>query len=134
MSERAGSGWTMVGRENLAAAKRLLDLGFIRSSLSRSYYSAYAMATGVMMLHGHSIGIGERANPAHSQLPTLLRHNLDRKRFDPSTRRDLSQRMRSLYRFRLVADYGPREYVDRTHAIGCLRDASIIADRLTEGI
>lgn len=131
--EGAADAWSAMGRESLAAAKRLMDAGHVRSCLSRAYYSAYATVTGAMMSQGMTVSIGERPNPSHEQLPMLLRHNLDRRRFDDRTRRDLSQRLRTLRRFRIVADYGPQEFLDRTHALACLRDASIIADRLGEG-
>jgi uncharacterized protein (UPF0332 family) len=59
MEERTWKGMSLA---RLRAAKALLDLGFYRDSVSRSYYAAYCAATSRVVGHGSSF---VRGNPSH---------------------------------------------------------------------
>ena len=67
--------WQEMSKDCLRAAKRLLDAGLYRRSISSSYYAANLAATQALedvevhFAHGWH-------NPAHSRLPDLILHNL----------------------------------------------------------
>ena len=63
--------WEDMSRERLRAAKVLLDGGFYRDSVTRSYYAAYCAATSRVMGLGNLFAHG-RQNPSHEQLPDLI--------------------------------------------------------------
>lgn len=122
--------WIQLADESLSAAKTLLAEGCHRSCASRAYYSAYASATHALLASGHRVGSAHSPNPSHSQIATMVQHNLDSKRFDLPARRDLSRRVRMLQRFRIVGDYMPVESIDRPRAIACVRDAARVREEL----
>lgn len=63
--------WEEMSLVRLRAAKALVDLGFYRDSISRSYYAAYCAATSAVIGRNVTFAFGRR-NPSHDQLPDLL--------------------------------------------------------------
>lgn len=118
--------WTSISKDSLVAAKLLLSNGHIRSCVSRSYYAAYAGGTAALLAGGVNMGDRVRPNPTHSQLPKLLKHNLDPVRFQLAERTDLSRRVRNLRRFREMAEYDAEATISNCDALQCVRDASVV--------
>jgi uncharacterized protein (UPF0332 family) len=94
--------WADLAKNNLSAAKALHEGGFVRGSLNRSYYSAYAGITGALVEAGHSVNSGDRPNPRHDQLQSLARNNLAQR-----ARKEVSRNLNRLRAFREAADYDP---------------------------
>ncbi len=122
--------WRFVGEDSLQAATVLRNARHLRSSISRAYYSAYACATSALLRGRADVSSAARSNPGHAQLQELLRHNLDRRRYDGRARAEFERRMRVLHRARLMADYEPTSHVPPDVAVDCLRHASFLAERL----
>ncbi len=116
--------WSEMATDNLEAAKALKDSGSIRSALSRAYYSAYALLTGELQRGGQTISIGPRPNPAHEQLVTLARHNLDTSRYDERSRLQVARGLRVLRQLRTAADYDPESVLTVDDAVIALRHLS----------
>lgn len=68
MAERT---WEEMSLVRLRAAKALVDLGFYRDSISRSYYAAYCAATSAVIGGNVTFASGYK-NPSHEQLPELI--------------------------------------------------------------
>jgi uncharacterized protein (UPF0332 family) len=106
----------------LEAARTLLAQRRWRSSVSRSYYAAYCALSGELARRGASFPHGWN-NPAHEQLPALIRNNLA---LLIATRRLLNRAVRRLRVARENADYRPAATVDRAVALACIRDAAMV--------
>lgn len=124
--------WTEMANESLRAAKSLKDASLYRSSVSRTYYFAYAAAVQAVVDSGHATDYGDRPNPTHLQLQQMIRRNLNAKRFAESTRRRLSRDLRDLFRSRAAADYDPKSTVDRVFTLNCLRMAAAFQRSIQE--
>jgi uncharacterized protein (UPF0332 family) len=111
--------WQDLSVECLRAAKRLLDEGYLRRSISSAYYAAYSAATSELVTRGVTFAHGWN-NPAHEQLPDLILHN---SRLSHNTRRALNRIMRRLRTAREAADYRPAFVVDRALALASVRDS-----------
>lgn len=111
--------WEAMGRDRLRAAKALLDGGFYRDSIARSYYAAYCAATSQVMGLGHSFAHG-RQNPSHEQLPDLIANTAG---ITLSDRRKIRSLLRTLRQARESADYRPYAFVDRTIAQDAIHNA-----------
>ncbi len=116
MAERT---WAEMSLARLRAAKALLDLGFYRDSISRSYYAAYCAATSVVMEQAASFAHGFR-NPSHEQLPDLI---LNVRRVPPASRRRVRRLLRDLRHSREDADYRPYASVPRDVVPSCIHNA-----------
>ena len=104
--------WESMSGERLGAAKALLDGGFYRDSISRSYYAAYCAATSRVI--GRRIVFAQgRRNPSHEQLPDLIANVPG---LALSDRRNIKRLLRTLRRAREDADYRPHAFVDRVTA------------------
>ena len=114
--------WRELSLECRKAAKNLLTEDWLRSSINRSYYAAYAALSG--RLEGKVIYKEGRNNPAHADLPTYILRNLDT--LSRQTRFDLVKAVGRLWKARVIADYVPATYVDRSIALNALRDANTI--------
>src|SRR5687768_7294946 len=101
------STWTEMAKDSLEAAKELKEIGRIRSSLSRAYYSAYALITEELLRSGYTVSTGRYPNPAHEQLATMAKFNLDPARFSEQSRRQIGHGLRTLRQLRTAADYDP---------------------------
>ena len=114
--------WKEISRENLVAAKSLsLDARW-RSSVSRSYYAAYASVAGA--LEGLASYRKGRFGPSHDQLPKLVMTYLTEMRFYQRAR--VVKLARRLYRQRIAADYEPPQRVDSEESRIAVQDASAI--------
>jgi hypothetical protein len=104
-----------------------------RSCISRAYYAAYAGATAALVAADVQVGDAARPNPSHARLASLVKHNLDSKRFSNADRSDLARRVRNLRRTRELAEYDPRCTVDGSMALQSVRDASVVIARFGGG-
>ncbi|MGI4792054.1 MAG: HEPN domain-containing protein [Janthinobacterium lividum] len=114
--------WREVSLECRNAAKNLLQGGYFRSSINRSYYAAYGALSG--KLEGKVIYKEGRDNPAHADLPVYILRNLDA--LSRQTRFGLVKAVGRLWKARVIADYIPATYIDRTIALNALRDANTV--------
>ena len=98
--------WQEVGIDGLRAAKLLLQEGFWRSTISRSYYAAYAVVTSEIMTRCPTLRFrhGWR-NPAHGDLPKYVAQYL--KHLPLQTRKHIIANLRDLRIARETADYRP---------------------------
>lgn len=67
--------WRLVSLNSRKAAQHLLVTDCHRSSISRSYYAAYAAVTSALIRQGITLGHGG-SNPGHAGLPALIVNNL----------------------------------------------------------
>ena len=86
MEERT---WEDMSLARLRAAKALLEAGFYRDSISRSYYAAYCAATSAVIGRNVTFAFG-RQNPSHDQLPDLI---LNTGHLPKATRRKIKARL-----------------------------------------
>ena len=107
MDERT---WEEMSMARLRTAKALLDAGFYRDSISRSYYAAYCAAASRVRDQEASFAHGFR-NPSHEQLPRLI---LSAGKLPITKRRRLNSLLRVLRRAREDAEYRP--YITITHS------------------
>ena len=114
--------WRDLSLECRQAAQNSLRDNCLRSSINRSYYSAYAALSG--KLEGKVIYREGRNNPAHADLPTYILHNLDA--LSRGVRYDLTKALGRLWKARVLADYIPLAFVDRGLAVNALRDMNTI--------
>lgn len=123
MAERT---WEEMSLVRLRAAKALLDLGFFRDSISRSYYAAYCAATSRIGKRGSSFAHGYK-NPSHEQLPDLI---LNAGSIPEMTRRKTVAVLRVLRRAREDADYRPHVTIDRAEALNGFQSATRVLSLL----
>ena len=116
--------------ECLQVAKRSLDDGYLRRSVSSSYYAAYSAVTGVLVARRVAFAHGWN-NPAHEQVPDLVLHNLSLPR---NTRYEINKALRRLRMERENADYRPRIEITPSTAVNSVRDALTIINLLEEQI
>lgn len=114
--------WREMSQDSRRAAQEALIAGRLRSSISRAYYAAYCAVTS--RLSGKITFDYGGNNPAHSDLPNLIFHNLNVA--SETARRDIRQAVAQLWKARVEADYVPTAYIDRDIALNALRDASRI--------
>lgn len=115
--------WQAISRSSRKAAQHLLEIDCCRSSISRSYYAAYAALTSALIVQGITFGLGGN-NPGHAGLPVYILNNLTAL---PLTRRfDLNKSVRRLYAARIQADYVAFSAGNRAAALNALRELSLI--------
>ncbi len=114
--------WRELSLECRRAAKNLLTEDCLRSSINRSYYAAYAALSS--KLEGKVIYKEGRDNPAHADLPIYILRNLDA--LSRQTRFGLVKAVGRLWKARVIADYIPATYIDRSIALNALRDANTV--------
>ena len=128
MEERT---WEEMSLARLRAAKALLDLGFYRDSISRSYYAAYYAATSAVVGRNVTFAYG-RQNPSHEQLPDLILNSGSLPKF---TRRKVKTRLYFLRFTRENADYRLYAPINRALALECIYNAvsipGVIGDNTT---
>jgi uncharacterized protein (UPF0332 family) len=118
--------WRELSLDSLEAAQKLLAAGHWRSSVSRSYYSAYCALADPLSRRGVLFARGWR-NPSHDQLPDLIQHSL---LLPINARRQLARAVRRLRIAREDADYRPGTTVDRSLALACMQDAIFVTQAL----
>jgi len=117
--------WDDLSNEALRAAKALQKAGYYRGCVNRAYYTVYCAAASRVVAKGVTFRHGWQ-NPAHEQLPGLLRNRCSK--ISKLNKRRLVQTLRRLRIMRTDADYRPRTTVDQTLARNALRDASSFLD------
>jgi len=95
------------------AAQELLDGGRFRSSISRSYYAAYAAVTHLLI--GRVTFASGRRNPAHEDMLDYIMSNLAG--VAVGKRRTARRAYRVLWKARIDADYRPGMRCDRATAL-----------------
>ena len=113
--------WEAMSLERLRAAKALLEAGFWRDSISRSYYAAYCAATSRVVGRGITFAQG-RNNPSHEQLPDMV---LNTGNIPQMTRRKAVTILRVLRRAREDAGYRPHVAVNRAEALSGVQSATL---------
>lgn len=114
--------WEAMSLERLRAAKALLEAGFWRDSISRSYYAAYCAATSAVIGHNVTFAFG-RQNPSHDQLPGLI---LNTGSISKAIRQNVKTRLYFLRYSRENADYRPYAPMDRALALDCILNAAAV--------
>ncbi len=114
--------WLEVAQDNRSDAQELLDSGCFRSSISRSYFAAYAAVTHLLI--GKVTFASGRRNPAHDDMLDYIMSNLSG--VPVSRRRNARRAYRVLWKARVDADYRPGMTCDRATA----RAAKANADRV----
>ena len=111
--------WKKVADDNYAAASTLVqssDPKYCRSAVNRAYYAVYARAAGALMKRGVAMPV-DREGPTHAKLPSLIENHLIAMK---GSRWTVSEYVRRLYKFRLVADYRPSDDMGDTEARNAL--------------
>ncbi|MGI4788437.1 MAG: HEPN domain-containing protein [Janthinobacterium lividum] len=121
--------WEAMSMERLRAAKALLDGGFYRDSVSRSYYAAYCAATSRVILLAGQFAQGRR-NPSHEQLPDLIANTAS---ITVLARRKMIRALRFLRHVREDADYRPHALVNRSVALDSIHNAILVQNLLNIG-
>ena len=111
--------WKDLSTDSRDAAQHLLTEGRWRSSVSRSYYAAYAAVTAELVARKVTFPLA-RGNPDHHSLPKNIREDLTR--IPITRRRDLSHIILRLRAARIEADYMPVSTVGRDQAVEAMRD------------
>lgn len=114
--------WREMSLENRQAAQQLILADCYRSSISRSYYSAYCAVTGELS-GKFTFGYGGN-NPTHTDLPNLILHNLYS--LSQTERWEVRKAVGDLWKQRVEADYSPAAYVDRVMAVNAYRTVNRI--------
>ena len=114
--------WESMSKERLGAAKALLDGGFYRDSISRSYYAAYCAATSQVIGRGIVFAQGRR-NPSHEQLPDLIANVGD---IPVTDRNKIRHLLYVLRQARENADYRPHAFVNRAAALEAIYQATAL--------
>lgn len=124
--EAIAANWRLVAENALSAANDLAYAGHPRSSVSRSYYAAYAFLAEALVVQA-SVGFqGDREGPEHEPLADLVRDHL-RRSFSFTVGKQIRSDIRALYGFRLQADYRPRAVVRGEMAVAALQKATAIS-------
>lgn len=119
----------LVAHDSLNAALRLINDGYFRSSVSRSYYAMYWVATSRIVSHlAKSQGRGivfspyNRNNPAHDKVAGHLETCLTQ--LPKPVRDELADDFRLMRLFRTDADYIPNANIGHDDAVGFARVAA----------
>jgi uncharacterized protein (UPF0332 family) len=118
--------WLSAAEDSLYAADRLHKDGQFRSSVSRSYYSAYSFPAAALVRQPGVTFVDDREGPQHEPLSDMVAEHLKQ-----TLPRNVSKRVRTeiraLYAARLDADYRPRVSVGNAAAMVALKSAAVIA-------
>ena len=116
--------WKQQAIQAFEAANAMYELSLFRDSASRSYYSAYQIATSACIGHGDEKNFPSGwNNPSHEQLPELIKSNGDLPKWD---RKEVAHHLRYLRTIREDADYRPGRTVDAGVSLSCLRAAASV--------
>ena len=119
--------WGEIAENSWDAANNLHSSGYLRSCVSRAYYSAYSYATAALERKGIRFKDG-RDGPPHASLPELVIANLE---LDRKRKYQVRRALVTLYKARVQADYFKQE-IGENFVRMALRDASIIRRSLRE--
>lgn len=110
--------WLELSADSRRAAQALFERGHYRSSVSRSYYAAYAAAS--YLLEGKVAYPQGRHNAPNERVPSYIRNHLST--LDKDRRRSAAKTMGILWKARVEADYKPGVTCDRAIALNIIRD------------
>ena len=96
--------WLNMALDSLQASQTLADNKLWRSSASRCYYAAFQAATA-LLLYCRMTPPEEREAWSHEDTPDILRDHITPLVTSRDRRKDLANRLRELYKIRVVADY-----------------------------
>ena len=119
--------WQAISLNSRKAAQHLLEVECYRSSVSRSYYAAYAAVTSALIRQGITLGYGDN-NPEHARLPVYVLNNLTA--LPIASRFEINKAIRRLYRARAEADYVAAALVDKAAAKRTIRDLNRVLQLL----
>ena len=108
-----------MARDSLRAAKSLKDRRNYRSSVSRSYYAAFSLATSQLARLG--VGFYRYEHPLHNRVRKLVKQHLTA--LGKPNNADLCSVLNGLYKARLDADYVSGVTIDEPVARNMIRDA-----------
>ena len=117
--------WQSMAHESEEAARLAENQGYLRSSTSRYYYSAYQSASALLQYRGLTPPI-DREAWNHEETPLLIQSQLGILIRSRDTRNDFARRLRKLYKWRLVADYQGQRSISRLQTETLGRDARYI--------
>lgn len=126
---RIARAWQTVGHDHLAAAQSCRRAGHFRSSVSRSYYAAYAFLSAALIKKDTVSFQISRDGPTHAQLPNLIRDHLNQE-FGSASLKLIRQNITALYNLRVLADYYPQKTVGEDYAIEALQLATAIEKKV----
>jgi len=127
--------WSELSRESFRAARLAMGHECYRSSVSRSYYSAYAAVAQVLVDKG-LLFAGDKKGPPHRHVRELIENNIGNlkpkgvRRVRAAEKRMLKAALNILYENRLDADYHPGRTVELDMARNSLAAASRVAGAL----
>lgn len=124
--------WLDISVDSAKAAQELSDSGRYRSSVSRAYYSAYALITGIVARKDRTYSRGWR-NPSHTQMIDLLEEIGRKNNWKPSRLYACQAHLRALYNGRLDADYRPGLTVAEGQALTALGSLNFLMKKLECG-
>lgn len=116
--------WAEMSRESFRVAQTALRDACHRSSVSRSYFAAYAAVAQVLSDRGLAFS-DQREGPSHQGLREMIQQNIGK--FRAHQKRRMKAAMNLLYENRLDADYRPSRIVDAEMARNSLVAASVIS-------
>lgn len=96
--------WLEMALDSMQAANTLADNKFWRSSASRRYYAAFQAVTA-LLLYSRLTPPPDREAWSHEDTPDILLDHLIPLVSSRDRRKDLANRLRELYKVRVVADY-----------------------------
>ncbi len=120
------SAWLDVGEDALLAAEHLYSEKRCRSCVSRSYYAAYAFLASLLVMKPEITFHEDSEGPGHASLSDLVGNHLQNE-FGFTLRKQIRADIRTLYAYRLSADYHPRLSVQTDVAHKALGAARTIA-------
>lgn len=112
--------WHEMSVDCRRAAQHLLDKECLRSSISRSYYAAYAAVASKLDKAKVSYPAG-RGNPRHADMLRYIQNSM--RSLSADERRSVRRIFRYLWLSRVEADYIPSASFDRNNALNALRNA-----------
>ena len=121
--------WNELKIESKSSAGELFKRKYYRSSVSRSYYAAYAAITSALLSKGSVVFLSSKEGPAHTDVT---------RRYDysillglPSKKCDrIKSALNKLYGLRIVADYRPSAEVTSGEARMALALMNNIIDEI----
>jgi uncharacterized protein (UPF0332 family) len=111
--------WLAMCQSSTRTAKLLHERHFFRSSMSRTYYAAYAALVAVLSAQrGIRFDYGGN-NPSHERLRRMI-WGLNAKRFERHLIAKVHHTMNRLWTARIEADYGVKARIDENYSRECL--------------
>ncbi len=100
--------WKKLSRDCERSAQKLRDSGYLRGCVNRAYYAVYSTAAMQLLANGY-VPEARREGPPHGDVLSLAGRILS---IRPDRLETISERIRTLYRMRIWADYYAKKTVD----------------------